>query len=90
MQHTNVLLTKRWLWGMPRPLPWFNSDLALLNKRAFVRWYLRHNSAVIHGVPKGQLLVWDVHKQPEWGPLCDFLGVPVPEVPFPTPSDTDF
>jgi Sulfotransferase domain len=25
----------------------------------------------------------DLTKSPEWGPLCAFLGVPVPEIPFP-------
>lgn len=32
-------------------------------------------------VPKDQLLVFDVKEG--WQPLCDFLGIPVPDIPFP-------
>jgi hypothetical protein len=32
-------------------------------------------------VPKERLLEWEIGDG--WGPLCEFLGKPVPEVPFP-------
>jgi len=32
-------------------------------------------------VPKDRLLEWCV--QDGWGPLCEFLGKPVPDEPFP-------
>jgi hypothetical protein len=98
---------------------------------------LEHNAKIIHGVPKHQLLVWDVHRyarrgcpvgfvlcraatddsqglvaevrvgslplgwwfilaccwrdrDPDWKVLCDFLGLPVPKVPFPAPKPEDF
>lgn len=43
--------------------------------------YLRHNAEVIATVPSGKLLVFDVKQG--WEPLCAFLGVPVPDQPFP-------
>jgi hypothetical protein len=37
-------------------------------------------------VPKDQLLVFNVKEG--WEPLCKFLGVPVPQTPFPRVNDT--
>ena len=38
-------------------------------------------------MPAGQdrLLVWQVKEG--WGPLCHFLGLPVPKEPFPNVND---
>jgi hypothetical protein len=36
-------------------------------------------------VPADRLLVWDVREG--WGPLCAFLGLPVPDEPFPNVND---
>ena len=41
----------------------------------------RHNDAVRRGVPADRLLVFDAKQG--WAPLCAFLGVPAPSVPFP-------
>jgi hypothetical protein len=41
----------------------------------------RHNEAVRQRVPPERLLVFDVREG--WVPLCDFLGVEVPDEPFP-------
>ncbi|HEX5848180.1 MAG TPA: sulfotransferase [Rubrobacter sp.] len=41
----------------------------------------RHNETVRRRVPKGRLLVFDVRQG--WEPLCHFLGVEVPDTPFP-------
>ena len=38
-------------------------------------------------VPSGQLLVFDVKES--WTPLCQFLQVPVPDVPFPNINDAN-
>lgn len=38
-------------------------------------------------MPTAQLL--DFRVQEGWEPLCAFLGVPVPDVPFPRVNDTD-
>jgi hypothetical protein len=41
----------------------------------------RHTAAVRAVVPRDRLLVYDVSQG--WEPLCVFLGVPVPDEPFP-------
>ena len=38
-------------------------------------------------VPPKQLLVFDVKEG--WAPLCEFLQVPVPDVPFPNINDAN-
>lgn len=49
--------------------------------------YEAHNAAVRREVPAGQLLVYEVARG--WAPLCDFLGVPVPDAPFPSGNTTE-
>lgn len=44
-----------------------------------------HNEEVKRTVPLERLLVYDVKEG--WGPLCEFLGVAVPETPFPHVND---
>ncbi len=46
----------------------------------------RHNEAVRRRVPSERLLVWSVTEG--WEPLCEFLGIPVPEAPFPHVNDS--
>jgi len=49
----------------------------------------RHNEEVKRNVPAERLLVWSVTEG--WGPLCDFLELPIPEEPFPHINDrTEF
>lgn len=43
--------------------------------------YEYHNEQVRKVVPKEDLLEFNVKQG--WGPLCEFLGVEVPDVPFP-------
>ncbi|MFZ5493449.1 MAG: sulfotransferase family protein [Pseudomonadota bacterium] len=43
--------------------------------------YERHNHTVQQTLPAGRLLTYDVAEG--WAPLCAFLGVPVPDEPFP-------
>lgn len=49
---------------------------------AFVAW----NEEVKRAVPEERLLVFEVKRG--WEPLCAFLGVPVPDEPFPRVNDT--
>jgi hypothetical protein len=44
--------------------------------------YQSHNAAVRDRVPADRLLTYNVAQG--WPPLCEFLGVDVPDVPFPT------
>ena len=43
--------------------------------------YRRHDAEVRATVPKDRLLVYEVGS--DWAPLCEFLGVAVPDEPFP-------
>ncbi|WP_424535127.1 sulfotransferase family protein [Sphaerisporangium viridialbum] len=45
-----------------------------------------HTAHVLAAVPADRLLVYEVRQG--WGPLCDFLGVPVPDESFPHLNDT--
>ncbi|WP_433331250.1 sulfotransferase family protein [Spirillospora sp. CA-294931] len=47
--------------------------------------FVRHNEAVRREIPPERLLVFSVSQG--WEPLCAFLGVPVPEEPFPHEND---
>lgn len=42
---------------------------------------MRHREEVIETIPKDRLLVYGVGDG--WEPLCRFLGVPVPDIPYP-------
>ena len=46
----------------------------------------RYHEQVKSDVPSDRLLVWSVAEG--WGPLCEFLEVPVPDEPFPRVNDT--
>jgi hypothetical protein len=54
-----------------------------LHDRAFLLDYFdRHDAEVRAQIPSGRLLVYEVGQG--WGPLCEFLGVPVPAEPYPS------
>ena len=46
-----------------------------------------HNEAVKSAIPAESLLVFQVKEG--WGPLCEFLGVPVPEGDFPRTNNRE-
>lgn len=46
----------------------------------------QHNAEVQRAIPAERLLVYRIGDG--WQPLCDFLGVPVPEADFPHVNDT--
>jgi hypothetical protein len=47
----------------------------------------RHEAEVKRSIPAGRLLVFDVAEG--WEPLCRFLGVPVPDTPFPRTNSSE-
>ncbi|MCC6315191.1 MAG: sulfotransferase family protein [Thermomicrobiales bacterium] len=49
--------------------------------------YEAHNAVVRAALPPERLLVWDVAQG--WQPLCDYLGVSVPDEPFPQVNDRE-
>ena len=55
-------------------------------EEAAVKFYNDWVEEVKNNVPPERLLVFSVKQG--WGPLCEFLGVPVPDTPFPNTNDT--
>jgi hypothetical protein len=59
-----------------------------VNDRAFMTsWFTRRNQEVIDALPPERLLVFSPKEG--WSPLCKFLGVPVPNTPFPRVNSRD-
>ena len=59
-----------------------------VNDRAFMTdWFTRRNQSVIDALPPDRLLVFSAKQG--WEPLCAFLDVPVPAVPFPRVNSRD-
>jgi len=66
---------------------WENSMQGRFHDRAFAeKTFEEYNERVKREVPAEKLLVFDVKEG--WGPLCKFLGVEVPNKPFPHVNDT--
>ena len=57
------------------------------SKAAVLQTYKAHNDDVLRTCPKDKLLVFEVSQG--WAPLCEFLHVPIPDVPFPHVNDTE-
>ena len=55
-------------------------------KTDLAQMYTDWNNRVIETVPAEKLLIFNVKEG--WKPLCDFLGVPVPDTPFPRVNST--
>ena len=72
--------------AMPRLLgERFSDDLG--NPTVMMDAFERHNAQVRAGVPAGRLLEWTVSDG--WGPICERLGVPVPDEAFPATNSTN-
>ncbi|MQY07457.1 sulfotransferase family protein [Actinomadura macrotermitis] len=57
-----------------------------LSDEELAKAFERHTEEVRAGVDPSRLLVFEVAQG--WEPLCAFLGVPVPDEPFPRVNDT--
>ena len=55
------------------------------DKAFAVAKFREHNEEVKRTVPADRLLIYEVREG--WEPLCEFLGVPVPNTPFPRSND---
>jgi hypothetical protein len=62
-------------------------DGRLEDKDHVIGIYQAHNQNVKDRVPAEQLLVFESSQG--WDPLCSFLGVPVPEEPYPRVNTTE-
>jgi hypothetical protein len=65
----------------------WGTDPRLHDRDWMIDRYRSHNAAVRRDIPAERLLVYDVSEG--WGPLCRFLGVPVPDEPFPRVNSTE-
>ncbi len=76
----------RKLGDMSHKLIWQRSlEGTMADKARAIARYNRHIDEVKAAVPPGKLLVFSADEG--WGPLCAFLGVPVPDAPFPNLND---
>jgi hypothetical protein len=57
------------------------------DRDALIAGFIAHNDVVRATVPAERLLVWEAADG--WEPLCAFLGVPVPDAPFPHANDRE-
>lgn len=57
------------------------------NREQMMAGFEAHNAAVIAAIPPERLLVYRVSEG--WEPLCRFLGVPVPQTPFPRVNSSE-
>jgi len=73
---------------------WLEMAVGVIDKTGFpggldaaglTKAFNAHNDAVKATIPPSHLLVYQV--KDGWGPLCEFLGVPVPASPFPRTND---
>ncbi len=71
---------------MSRKLIWQRAHKGTMDDKArAIAEYNQHIADVRAAVPPDKLLVFTVTEG--WGPLCKFLGVPVPDTPFPNVND---
>ncbi len=56
-----------------------------LDREGLMQAFTAHNEAVKRTIPADRLLVFQVKEG--WEPLCAFLGVSVPDTPFPRSND---
>jgi hypothetical protein len=80
----------------PERMPWMNAMRELLHDRfsdkfdhptTMMNAFQRHNDAVRRGVPEARLLEW--RPGDGWEPICERLGLPVPDEHFPVTNTTN-
>ena len=59
----------------------------IYEKDAATLAFKSHNTEVLATVPRERLILWTASEG--WGPLCEGLGLPVPNVPFPVTNTTE-
>jgi hypothetical protein len=77
-----MALVERMFWGPQGTFAAGHSEPAQL-----IEQMLAHNEEVKRVVPAERLLVWEGGEG--WEPLCEFLGVEVPDGPLPHANDRD-
>jgi len=64
---------------------WTGRDF--FNREKLRQGYLNHNDHIRAVVPKENLL--EFRAEDGWGPLCRFLGKPIPDEPYPRINETE-
>jgi hypothetical protein len=77
-----VALVDRMFWSPEGCFPGNNE-----RPEQLIEGFERHNETVKQSVPPERLLVWQVSEG--WGPLCEFLGVEVPDESLPHVNDRE-
>ena len=72
--------------GMVEAVGW-GSDPRLRDRAYMLDRFERHTEAVKQAIPAERLLIYRVSDG--WEPLCDFLGLPVPDGAYPQVNSTD-
>jgi len=60
---------------------WGTVDNRMQDRDFMISYFENRNKEIIEAVPEDRLLVFEVKQG--WGPLCEFLGLPVPDADFP-------
>ena len=69
-------------WGkMVKRTIWDTLDGRMGDREFMIDYFEKRNDEIRRTVPSDRLLVFEARQG--WAPLCDFLGLPVPEVEFP-------
>jgi Sulfotransferase domain len=77
------------LWGVIEALIWQGDFQGRFEDKAWVReMYEARNAEIQAYVPEDRLIVWELGVD-GWEPLCEALGVDVPDTPFPRLHDTN-
>ncbi|KAH7443929.1 hypothetical protein KP509_02G056400 [Ceratopteris richardii] len=58
-----------------------------MDEDACIKCYENHNADVIENVSSQRLLVYNFENDEGWRPLCEFLEVPCPAIPFPSANN---
>ncbi|XP_039264029.2 uncharacterized protein LOC120339869 [Styela clava] len=69
------------IYGLKDSMLWKPFRRMVINEQILKLKFRKHNSHVLQTAPPEKLLVYNYRQG--WKPLCKFLGVPVPSVPFP-------
>lgn len=71
-------------YGMMGPMARWAYGTDQIDRDLLLQRYNRHNQEVLEYFKgRSDLLILDLAEGNEWGKLCGFLGLPVPDMPFP-------
>lgn len=71
---------------MVQPMIWDGIFGGRFDRESATERFRQHTAEVTEAVPADRLLVFKTGEG--WGPLCEFLGVPVPAEEFPSSNDS--